>query len=152
MQSIAGNAGHCIAHCIHAANCIYSKSRIFYAFHARRDSFVLIVKESMTFSAAACSQSPVTPAIVLRIACYWPANSTPPLAFSTRYRTDVTDFFLNYSGHTRFFAIACNQSPVTPTIVLRIAFMQLTASSPNLGYSTHFSPDDTVLFSSSKDL
>ena len=99
LQSIGGNTGHCFAHCIHAANCINSNSRIFYAFLARRHSFVLIFKGSMTFSATACSQSPVTPAIVLRI-----------------------------------------------------AFLHLTASTPTLGYSTHSSPDVTVLFPSSKDL
>ena len=91
LQSNAGNAGHCIAHCVHAANCMYFNSRIFYAFLARRHSFILIFKGPMTFSATACSQSPVTPAIVLRIARYWLADSTPPLAFSTRYRTDASN-------------------------------------------------------------
>ena len=80
-QSIAGNTGHCIAHCIHADKCIYFNSRIFCAFRARRHTFVLIFKGPMTFSAAACSQSPVTPAIVLRIACYWLADSIPTVAF-----------------------------------------------------------------------
>ena len=93
LQSIAGNTGHCIEHCIHAAKCIYINSRIFYAFLARRHSFVLVFKGPITFSGTACSQSPVTPAIVLRIACYSLADSTPPLAFSTRYRTEVTDLF-----------------------------------------------------------
>ena len=105
LQSIAGNTGHCIAHCIHAAKCIYFNSRIFYAFLARRLSFVLIFKEPMAFSATACSQSPVTPAVALRISCYWLADSTLTVAFSMRYRTDVTDLF-STSEDLRYYLLS----------------------------------------------